>query len=962
MYTVGQTLQGFTITKAIPIEEIDCTFVELEHDITRARVVYIKADDPENVFSIALQTIPDDSTGVAHILEHIVLCGSTKFPVKDPFFSMLRRSMNTYMNALTGADFTCYPAASQNEKDFYNLLSVYADAVFHPKLTKESFLQEGHRFEFQQKDNPSSPLTYQGVVFNEMKGAMSSPDAQLWQAVSSTIMPDVTYAHNSGGDPANIPDLTHKQLKAFHQTYYTPSRAVFFFYGNLPIEKHLSFLNEHVLEGASALTPLPPFPKQPRFTSPKKVTKPYSTNQVEKGAMITFSFLTTSIENQKDILALHVLDSVLMENDAAPLRRALLETGAAAQVDGFFDTEMSEAPYVIVCKGCDANDVDTLETALRQGMQNIVEKGIDKKLIDAAIHQLELQRTEITGDHGPYGLGLFFRTVLAKFHGAPPENSLQIHKLFEELLRDAQDPTYFTSLLQTYFLDNPHRVTLTLVPDPDLKSRQEQEERTKLDALQKTLSKEEAEEIVSAAVALEAHQEKEESLDCLPNLDRSDIPKEPVTYSISSHTLGKNTTYFHKTNTNGILYVDTMFDLSEMASEDIPYLALLTTIMAELGCNGDSFEQTLSRESLYTGGIATGISLFEQATAPSTAKPAFTLHGKALERNIPELFSLKHDLLTSLRFDELDRLKELVAQIRNGLEQRLTRKALGYATLLAHAPASSLTTFRNLTSGLPYLEFIRSLPPIEEVAPKLASLYELIRSGGHVETVVSGNESLFEKAAPHIERVLQPQGTHPMWKISLSPMSVSSCCKIIASPVAFTASACTTIPGTHKDAAALTLASSLFENTVLHKRIREQGGAYGSGANYNLLSGQYHFYSYRDPNLKTTLDAFSEAIETIGNGNFTDQDINDAIFSSIQAFDNPISPGSRGMHAYSLQRTGRTQEMRIAYRNALLQASKEDIQSAVQAHLNPAFEHAITVSFCGEQLAEKEALFPTQKV
>ncbi len=433
MEKIGEVYRDFKLLKVVPIPEIQCVLKELEHLGTGAQVMALENDDSENLFCLSFKTWPNSSDGVAHILEHTVLCGSEKYPIKDPFFAMGRRSLNTFMNALTGSDFTCYPASSQVPQDFYNLLEVYLDAVFHPLLKELSFRQEGHRLEFADPEDPKTLLEFKGVVYNEMKGALSSPTARLNELMNYSLFPDLIYGVNSGGDPKNIPELTYEQLKGFHGKYYHPSRCLFFFYGNLPLKGHLDFIAEKTLEKAEKIHQLPMLPFQPRFKKPRKVQGYYpfpADESIEEQALISFGWLTCPILNQQEWLALSVIEMVLLDTDASPLKRTFLDSGLCKQVSSYMDGEISEVPWVIVLRGCNPDSADKLEVILRQSLEKIVKEGIPMELVDNAIHQLEIHRSEITGDQSPYGLSLFFRSALLKQHNGSPEDGLRIHSLF----------------------------------------------------------------------------------------------------------------------------------------------------------------------------------------------------------------------------------------------------------------------------------------------------------------------------------------------------------------------------------------------------------------------------------------------------------------------------------------------------------------------------------------------------
>ena len=857
------------------------------------------------------------------------------------------------MNAFTGADFTCYPAASQNEKDFYNLLDVYIDACFYPNLYEESFKQEGHRLEFTKMDDPSTPLQYKGIVFNEMKGAMSSCDSRMWAAVSETLLPDTIYSWNSGGDPKNIPELTYQEFLDFHKKYYAPSQCVYFFYGNLPLEKHLAVLEERVFARAEKTAPLEPIKKQPRFSKPVQRTLSYPATESNK-AVQTFSWLTTSIEDQETALALQVLDSVLMETDASPLRRAILASGLCTQVDGMIDTEMAELPYIIVCKGCENDSQEKLWKVIENELKRIVADGIDTEAITAAIHQLELSRTEITGDYGPYGLTLFFRSALSKQHGADGMTGLLIHTLFESLLKKAEDKTYFTGLIQKYFLENSHRVDVALLPDTELTKREDVEEKERLASI--PLSDEDKQELVKQAKHLAEFQARKEDISCLPKLDLTDIPKQPIVYPLDT----QGNIYHHKVFTNKLVYVDALYPLPEISNDELHLLQLLVSILTEIGTKEHSFEEFLKQEQRYTGGISTTISLFEQADGSGNIKPAFVVKGKALEKNSSELFSLMRAVAFTTRFDEHDRIKELILQIGTYLEQKVTSSPLRYALKEAHAPFSPANTIRNEFSGLPYLRFIRALTRnIDENLPdlctKLSALYEKISGSKPVDIVLSCED---KKVVDPYLKLLEGKDQVTNWTGDITPTEKESKAYSIASPVAFTAMALMTEPNNP----ALSVASQLFDNITLHTKIREEGGAYGASAQYNPLNGAFHFHAYRDPHLKRTIRVFKESIDVVVQGDFTDDDMQEAIFSLVQGFDSPASPGSRGMISYTHKRTGRTSQMREAYRLGVLSCTKEDVIQAVKEKLLPVVDTSAYISLCGRKLAEKDRALPISDI
>lgn len=956
----------FVVSKITPIPELQAFLREIVHEPSGAHIMHIECDDPENLFCLSFRTLPYSSNGVAHILEHTVLCGSKKFPVKDPFFSMNRRSLNTFMNALTGADFTCYPAASMVEKDFYNLLDVYIDAVFHPLLKKESFLQEGHRLEFAQPDKPHSPLEIRGIVYNEMKGSMASPDARLWHTMSELLCSKLPYGYNSGGDPVHIPDLTYQELLDFHKNYYDPSRCLFFFYGNLPLKKHLDFIEEKALRNAKPLPPLPPIPRQPRMSAPisTEISYPIQEQQdLDDKAIVSFGWLTVPLQDQDQVLALSVLDSVLMDTDASPLKYKLLQSGLCAQADAFMDTEMSEVPYVIVCKGCRKENIEALEKVLFDSMKEIASKEIPQALIESAIHQLEFSRTEITGEQAPFGLTLFMRSALAKQHGCSPENALVLHTLFEDLLHKIKDPQYLPSILKKQLILNPHRVRLTMLPDPQLQERENQQEKESLEKIRAKLTDLDIGIIKEESARLSDYQAAtlHQDLDCLPKIALSDVPLEARDFPLTRDKVGNVEVFHHDCFTNHIVYADLVMDLPKLADEDLIYAQIFAILLTEIGASTRSYTEQLDYTHAATGGISASLGLHVMADNPQLCKPCLTIRGKALERKAPQLMEILADIASLPHFKDQRRIEELMRQLGSSLNGRLTRNALKYAVQLSLSGFSLPGHINNLWHGLPFYNTVQriyqSLPrEIPKLIDRLLSLKETLLCPKPAHLILSCDARAYETIKAQELHGLSrlPIRITPPWKNHDYKEKISSQARHVASPVAFNAEALTTIGYLHPYASALSTASHIMENKVLHEKIREQGGAYGSGANYNSAMAHFYFHSFRDPHISETRMHFHEAIDRIAEGKFDPKDLEEAKLGVVQSLDTPIAPSMRALTAYGWLRSGRTLAMRQQFRDRLLALSRVDVQRAVMQELAPHLKESVFVSFAGKELLDKE--------
>lgn len=941
--SVAQNYKNFLVTKYLPLDELRSTLIELVHEPSGARVMHIVNEDPENLFCLSFQTFPSSSNGVAHILEHTVLCGSRKFPVKDPFFAMTRRSLNTYMNALTGQDFTCYPASSQVEKDFYNLLEVYLDSVFHPQLKALSFLQEGHRLEFK-----GEHLQIQGVVYNEMKGAMSTPESRLWEALAKRLIPDLPYCHNSGGNPKEIPNLTYEELLDFHRVFYHPSRCLFFFYGNLPLAKHLDFLEEE-LKKAKKEALLPPLPKQPRFEEPVFAEEFFPvTEGGELKSQIAFAWLTAPICNTEEVLALELIETILTDTDASLLTMALLKSGLCTQVESSLDLEMSEIPWVITCKGCEAKDAEKLQKILFDALKKTV---FQDEQIEAALHQLEFERTEIGGEGVPFGLSLFMRSALLKQHGSQAEKALLVHSLFADLKDRLKDPNYLPAVLCKYITENPHFVRLTLHPDANLPQKEEMEEQKKLEEIEKRLTPEEKASIREGAAKLKAYQEEIEhqSLDCLPKVTLNDVPKHLRDFSL----IQNGNVFHHSCFTNRILYADLIFDLPDLKEEELPLLSFFTQALPELGCGGRDYEENLIYQQRYIGEFEASLSLHVNQEEPNFCRPTLALRGKALYENEEKLFQLFHDFVTSVDLDDKERIREWLSQHATEQKEKLNGAAMSYAIQTALKGLCLPSFIYEKWNGMSYYQSVLHwekhfndgfIDRLKEMAHKILGLK-------NHKIVLSCDEAHYQQLEKKISSHLRwTSKSYEPWKGTYPLPPPEAGVRFIAAPVAFSALGMSSFSYRNAQAPMLLIAAELMKNLILHKEIREKGGAYSSGASYNPSTGNFYFFSYRDPQLQSSLDTFQRAIEDFGH--FNQRELEEAKLGVLQTLDAPVAPGNRAMLAYSWLLSGRTHELREQFRNRVIRATQSEVIDSVNKGLLA--KETVFVSFLGKELFAKE--------
>ncbi|HSX11908.1 MAG TPA: insulinase family protein, partial [Rhabdochlamydiaceae bacterium] len=604
-----------------------------------------------------------------------------------------------------------------------------------------------------------------------------------------------------------------------------------------------------------------------------------------------------------------------------------------------------------------------LEKVLFDRLQEIVSEGIPYHLIEAAIDLLEFSRTEIIKDQAPFGLTLFMRSALAKQHGCPPENALTMRSLFQNLLQKARDPAFLTQILRKYFLENPHFIRLCFVPDPSLASKEEQEEKEFLKQTQSQLNEKQKAKILDQTRALEQYQTEIENqdLDCLPKVTLNDVPKKARDLHLEQESVGSLELFRHDCFTNHILYADLVFDFPKLSEEDLFYVQLFTLCFSEVGAAKRSYEENLELIHAHTGGIRASTNLYVSALDPTRTIPALHIRGKALKRKIPQFFKLLHEMVLSVRFDEKKRIGDLINQVATSLQSNLTRNAMKYATLLSMSNFSEAGYISELCSGLTFYRKIKEIASdldkqLPTIIDKLKQLKEQLLCSTTPHLVLSTDQEMYhELKKNHFYGLSElPIQKKEPWQNLPYPKKLVSQAHPISSPVAFSVETFQTIHYAHPQSAALHAATLLLENKTLHPKIREKGGAYGSGASFNALWGNFNFHSYRDPHIARTIQTFQEATQTIAQGKFDTHDLEEAKLGIIQQLDHPLSPGSKALVTYTWWREGMTPEMRQHHRDQLLALDVQKVQEAVQQHLLAKKEQSVIVTFAGKELIEKE--------
>ncbi len=947
----GDRIRGYVIEKTIELPENKAVFYQLHHPATGARHIHISAPDQENVFSVGFKTVPRDSTGVAHILEHTVLCGSLKYPVRDPFFSMIKRSLNTFMNALTASDWTMYPFSTQNRKDYYNLMSVYLDAAFFPNLDRLSFHQEGHRLEFETDPaSGKSRLAYKGVVYNEMKGAMSSPDQIMGRSILNALYPDTTYGFNSGGDPKEIPKLTHNTLKAFHQRHYHPSNAYFYTYGDFPLDAHLKFIENAVLNRFDRIDPDTDVDSQPRWNTPRTAAYHYPLDPAEnpeKKAQFCLAWLTPDIRDAFEVLVLSILEHILLGNPGSPLRKALLDSGLGSNLsDGTgYDADNKDTMFSCGLKDVDPNEIGRIETLITDTLATLAEQGIDRKLVDSAIHQIEFHQKEITNSPYPYGLKLLMRFSGDWFHGGDPWVALKFDDLIARLFRELEKGPFLEGRLRRYFIDNPHQVRLTLLPDPELTEKERLRAEMELDALARRLSPEDIDHINRDAKALLESQDTEEDLSCLPTLAIADIPPN-ITVVTESGGGVDIPALLYEQPTSGIFYLSCAVDLTALPVDLLPLMPFYATCLLRTGTTRHHYGEIGQLIDLYTGGIGVSVNAGAGFIDPSPAScfPFMWFNAKCLSRNLDNMFDLGTELLGCSDFSDIGLLKRLILEYRSNLETAVVSSGHMFAISLSSRNFSAAGRLNETWHGIHQLKMIKQLTEDltdENLAKLSENLYRISRTilaPANMNIALIGEEGDLIRARDLTRTLLDEMnggGGSKKAPPSSFPGDLVREGWHTATAVSFVASVFETEKLHHEDAPALAVISKLLRSTFLHREIREKGGAYGGFAGYQMESGLFYFGSYRDPHIAQTLAAYDAAADFITSGHYSDENITESILQVCADIDKPHTPASGAMKAFYRKRIGLTDDLRKAFKQRLLELDKTQILAVAQKHFGP---------------------------
>lgn len=946
----GKELEGFVVQEVREISEFRMWAYRLLHLATGAQYLHIQRDDTNNVFSVGFRTTPSNSTGVPHILEHMTLCGSVNYPCRDPYFKMLNRSLATFMNAMTGPDYTIYPFATQNFQDYRNLMSVYLDAVFNPQLRESDFWQEGWRLEHENQNDPSSQIHIKGVVFNEMKGAFSENQSLFGQKLLNTILPGHTYGFVYGGDPLNIPNLTYNDLKAFHAHYYSPSNSRFYSYGNFPLAGHLKYINDTYLSNFKNIVPgdhrNTAVPSEKRWSSQncKHITcrpDPLAAN-LKKQSTIAISVLCSDIMDIQETFELQVLSQLLVNGPNSAFYKTLVESnigGGFTPVTGY-ESQTKDTFFTVGLQAVNPSDFDKVVELYDETVINIVNSGFDKNHIEGVLHGIELNMKHQSAD---FGLGLLFGLTALWNHDGDVVKALKVEDRVSQLRRSLdENPHHLQDKVLKYMKSNTHRLTLTMSPDEDFETNQNKAEQEILHTKLNALSPKDKELLFDQGLKLCEEKEKVEDISCLPTLCMKDLKQVIDITPLTDVDICSIPFQMCVQPTNGMTYFRGIVNIRELNDELKSLVPLFCQVATKMGTQRHSYREFDQLAELKTGGLSLGVHIADDTMEAFTYEEAILFSSYCLDRNVKDMFALWSELFNEGSYSDVRRFETLVrvtaAELVNGIADMGHYYAMSSAASLVN-PASNR---KELTSGLSYVSRMKEIAQMSDLSPVLTQIEQISKAvfnKNHLrcavnlspgtENVVLKEMEMFLGSLPGTAGLPFLKTRHPNYYLEKS--AGQSFHHIHPIPVNFAAKSLSTVYFCHSHFPTLQVMAKLITSKFLHPQIREKGGAYGAGLSLSP-SGVLNFYSYRDPNCAVTFDIFDQAHEWVTQNSFTDRDIEEAKLGVFQTVDSPISPGSKGMNKFL---RGIDDILLQMHRSALMSVMCQDIMEVAEEYLGP---------------------------
>lgn len=933
----SQNFSGWRILEERRISEFDIDGILLEHLKTKAKYLHLGCSDANNVFSVNFRTTPMDSTGVAHILEHTTLCGSEKFPVRDPFFKMLNRSLSTFMNAMTGPDYTLYPFSTCNEQDFNNLMSVYLDSVFCPLLREQDFLQEGWRLEQDDLIELDSPIVIKGVVFNEMKGAFSDSQQLFGQHLLSNLLPSHTYGKCSGGFPLEIPNLSWEQLKQFHSSHYHPSNCRFFTYGNFPLESHLAKIDQEYLSRFDYLDMETSVPSEPRWETSRSASVTCAPDGMNpdptRQATVAVSYLLADITDVRESFVLQVLGELLLGGPSAPFYKTLIEPGLGAglsPVSGY-DNHTKDTTFTVGLQGVSDDDVEKVIEIINETVDKAATEGFASDRIEAILHSVEIGLKHKSGN---FGLGLIMSMTAFWNHSDNPLDNLEINDTitwFKEKI--SSNPQFLQQKIVQYLQQNQHKLTQTMKPSDKFTS----DEQDKFDQIEKdltsSLTPDQKEEIYQKCTALLKSQSETEDMSCLPSLKVSDVKPDHPIYDVDYTTLTGVTTQLCHQPTNQVSYFRALIDTSHVPQHLKPYIPIFTDVLTQMGAGDLSFADFDTATELSTGGLGVSAHLSEDNNDTNKFSESILISSHCLDRNIDKMFHLWSLIFQDPHLSDVQRLSTLLKMAANDTVNSISSRGHSYAMASAASNLQPSSALMETYGGMTHVNFLSKIAGQDawSVASQMKELADLLLNKNNMRVALNAQTDtmpgLVNKTEAFLSNLKTSSSSNEIENLPFVPKS-SNQHYIVPFPVNFTSQSCPTVAYSHPDFAPLRVLGALLSSKYLHPEIREKGGAYGGGA--AASSGAFTFYSYRDPKSIETFSVYRKAGEWAANTNFNQDDVGEAILRVFQKLDDPVQPGYRGLRNFL---NGVDEEMFANQRKRLREVSVDDLSRVADKYL-----------------------------
>jgi Zn-dependent M16 (insulinase) family peptidase len=928
-------VNGYSKIDEMKIEELNGIGTVYTHNKSGARICCISNNDENKVFTISFRTPPYDDTGLPHILEHSVLCGSRKFPVKDPFIQLAKGSLNTFLNAMTYSDKTMYPVASCNDKDFENLMDVYLDAVLYPNIYKNPKIlqQEGWHYDLESRDGD---ITYKGVVYNEMKGAFSSPEQVLFRKIQQSLFPDTPYGFESGGDPEYIPDLTDEDFINFHKKYYHPSNSYIFLYGDCNMEEKLTWLDENYLKEFDKIDIDSEIKKQETFENRKEVAEYYPISQnedINDNTYLSLNYVAGDVTNKSDHLGLEIFEYILLEAPGAPLKQAILDAGIGKDVFGSYDNSILQPSFSIIVKNSNESSKEKFIKIVNDTLSKLSKQGIDKKRIEAALNYFEFKVKE--ADYGRYPKGVIYaiKAMESWLYGGNPFEHYQYNEAFKQL-REGIDKGYFDNIVNQYFLNNNHSSLLVLKPDKELLAKKEMEVAKKLESYKSSLSDEEIDTLINNTKRLEEYQNEEDSrqdLEKIPLLEIDDIKKEITPLEVEELELENTKIIRHPEFTNSIVYIKLIFDTKHVPLELIPYIGLMTRILGKMSTNNYDYVELSNRINTNTGGIKVNATVYGHNDEPTVYYPKLELTGKSFDEKVPELFKLLKEIITNTTFENKNRLREIIAESKSRAQMALNNSGHTSAATRAEAYFSNAAYYRDTVSGITYYNFLEKCDSnfdnmVNEIITNLNKLVNIIFKPANLLIGVTSEKESYgivnEEIKKFIDSLDQSLINTSEVELELNKRNEGF---MTPNKVQYVAKAGNYITEGFKYTGGLKLLQTIITLEYLWNNVRVKGGAYGAMASFKR-NGDLYMVSYRDPNLKETINVFDDVYSFVSTFSVDERELTKYIIGTISNLDQPLTPALKGDRVISLYLSKISNEDLQNERNEVLNASCESIR------------------------------------